>query len=60
MYSEKKNDRLVMDAIRLQNNNQHYQAAELFQRAGNQYRDPKEKAELWKAAEKARKTHYSD
>lgn len=60
MYSEKKNDKLVMEAIKLSNNNQHSQAAALFQRAGNQYRNPDEKAALWKAADKARKAHYSD
>ena len=60
MYVEKKNDKTVMDAIKAANNGHHTQAANLFQRAGNQYRNPSEKAELWKAAERSRRIANSD
>ena len=60
MYSERKNDKTVMEAIRLSNNNQHVQAAYAFQRAGNQYRNPAEKKALWDAAARARRLAASD
>lgn len=60
MYTEKKDDGLLHEAIRLSNNGHHYQAAQLYQRAGNQYRNPQEKKELWAAAERHRKISMSD
>lgn len=60
MWSEKKDDRLVIQAIERQNRGDHIGAANLFQRAGNQYRDPREKQQLWQAAERAKRIHYSD
>ena len=60
MRSERKDDSLVHEAIRLQNSGHHTQAAALLQRAGNQYRNPAEKAELWEAAARARKIATSD
>ena len=60
MWTAPKNDKTIMKAIALQNNGQHAQAARLFQDAGNQYRNPSEKAELWKAAERARCIASSD
>jgi hypothetical protein len=60
MYTERKNDSLVHKAIKLQNNGHHTQAAALFQRAGNQYRNPDEKKELWAAADRARRIASSD
>ncbi len=60
MYVDKKNDSVILKALKLANNNQHQQAAALYQQAGNQYRNPKEKAELWKAAERHRRIHNSD
>lgn len=54
MWAESKDDRLVMEAIKAQNNGQLTKAANLFQRAGNQCRNPEEKEQLWKAAKHAR------
>lgn len=60
MYCEQKNDKTVMEAVRLQNSGHHTQAAALFQRAGNQERNPSEKRTLWDAAERARRIANSD
>lgn len=60
MYVEKQNNRTVMDAFALQMQGHHQQAAELFQRAGNQIRNPAEKRELWDYAERARQIARSD
>jgi NADPH-dependent ferric siderophore reductase len=60
MYSERKNDATIMEAIKAANNGHHTQAAQLFQRAGNQYRNPSEKKELWAAAERSRRIANSD
>lgn len=55
-----KNDATIMEAVKLANNGFHTQAARAFQDAGNQYRNPAEKAELWKAAERHRRIAQSD
>lgn len=55
-----KSDDKIMEAIKLANNGHHTQAAMAFQDAGNQYRNPTEKAELWKAAERHRRIANSD
>jgi hypothetical protein len=60
MWVSKKNDKTVMDALRAANNNRHTEASRLFQDAGNQCRDPKEKAELWKSADRHRRIARSD
>jgi len=60
MWTESKNDKLVLDAVAAQNNGRHTEAAALFQRAGNQYRNPIEKDQLWKAAKRAREIASSD
>jgi len=60
MRSAPKNDKTIMDAIRLSNSGHHTQAAALYQRAGNQIRNPAEKEELWKAAERSRRIASSD
>lgn len=60
MYAQPKNDKTIMDAVKAANNGHHTQAANLFQRAGNQYRDPAEKKELWVAADRSRRIANSD
>lgn len=60
MYVERKNDKTIMEAIKASNNGQHTKAANLFQRAGNQYRNPSEKEELWAAAERSRRIASRD
>lgn len=60
MWTAPKNDKTIMDAVARQNRGDHTGAAALFQRAGNQYRRPDEKRELWKAAERARRIANSD
>jgi len=55
-----KNDNTVMRAVEAQNRGDHSAAARLFQDAGNQYRNPKEKDQLWKAAERSRRIRDSD
>lgn len=60
MYCEKKNDKTIMDAIKASNSGHHMQAANLFQRAGNQYRNPSEKRDLWAAADRSRRIAASD
>jgi hypothetical protein len=55
-----KNDKTIMDAIAAQNSGHHYKASCLFRDAGNQVRNPQEKKQLWEAAERAKKFHYSD
>jgi hypothetical protein len=56
----RKDDQTVLKAIKAQNRGSHLEAAKLFQDAANQERLPSEKDELWKAAQKARKTYFSD
>lgn len=51
---------LVLEALRLQNDGRHQQAARAFQSAGNQLRPLEEKQALWKAAEQARRIAASD
>lgn len=60
MRGEKRDDSLLIRAIEASNNGWHDTAAALYLQAGNQMRHPKEKAELWKASEKARRIHLSD
>jgi len=60
MYTERKDNKTVMDAVERMNRGDHTGAAAMFQRAGNQYRDPSEKAELWKAAARSRRIAASD
>lgn len=55
-----KNDSVVLEAIKAANNGHHTQAARLLQDAGNQYRNPAEKRELWAAAERHRRIAQSD
>lgn len=55
-----KTDVLVMKAIKAQNSGHHTQAAYLFRQAGNQYGNPSEKKELWKAADRAKRVAESD
>lgn len=60
MYVPPKNDKTIMEAIRLANNGHHYQAASKYQDAGNQVRNPAEKKLLWDAAKRHRRIHESD
>ena len=60
MWAESKDDGVVMEAIKAQNNGQLTRAAALYQRAGNQYRNPEEKEQLWKAAKHARYLESQD
>lgn len=60
MYTSPKNDRTIMRAIAEQNRGNHAGAARLFQDAGNQYRNPSEKKELWAAAKRAERIANSD
>ena len=60
MHTSPKNDNTIMRAVEAQNRGNHTQAARLFQEAGNQYRNPSEKKELWKAAERSRRIASSD
>ena len=60
MWVAEKNDNTVMQALTAQNNGQHQRAANLFREAANQYRNPNEKQQLWDAAKRAEKIHYSD
>lgn len=60
MYSAPKNDKVIMEALRASNAGHHTKAAYLYQKAGNQYRNPEEKRDLWNAAEKARRIANSD
>jgi hypothetical protein len=60
MYCKSKDDRTVIDALKLANNGHHTQAARMFQDAGNQERNPAEKKALWDAAERSRRIANSD
>lgn len=60
MWTAPKNDRTIMKAIEAQNRGDHNRASRLFQEAGNQYRNPSEKKELWDAAERSRRIRDSD
>ena len=60
MRCEQKDNSLLLEAMRLSNNGHHAQAAHVYQRAGNQYRNLSEKKELWAAAERSRRIAYSD
>lgn len=53
-------DEIVIEAIKLANNGRHGEASVLFQRAGNQYRNPDEKKTLWNAAVRHRRIANSD
>jgi hypothetical protein len=56
----RKDDKTVMRAIEAMNRGSHETAASLFQKAGNQIRNPSEKEQLWKAAERSRTIARSD
>ncbi len=60
MIGSKKDNSVVMLALAASTGNHHTTAAYLFQDAGNQMRDPKEKQMLWDAAAKARRAAASD
>jgi hypothetical protein len=60
MYTAPKNDKTIMEAVKASNSGHHTRAAALFQEAGNQYRNPEDKRELWQAAERARRIANSD
>ena len=60
MWTESKNDDLILRAVKAQSEGRLTEAANLFQRAGNQYRNPTEKETLWKAAARAREIESSD
>lgn len=60
MWSTPKSDKTIMEALEAANNGHHTTAASLFQDAGNQRRNPDEKRELWKAAERSRRIAQSD
>ena len=60
MRGDPKNDATIMRAIAASNRGDHYGASCLYNQAGNQMRDPKEKSELWQAAERAKRIHFSD
>ena len=60
MQGYPKNDKTIMEAVRLQNSGHHTQAAYKFREAGNQIRNPAEKRELWDAADRARRIAQSD
>jgi hypothetical protein len=60
MWTAPKNDKTVFKAIEKMNRGDHRGAAAEFQRAGNQYRSPKEKEQLWAAAERSRRIAESD
>ena len=55
-----KDDSVIQRAIVLQNDGHWSKAASLLQDAGNQYRNPSEKQDLWNAAERSRKIALSD
>lgn len=60
MNYEKNDDNFIMKAVASQNRGDHYGAYRMFQRAGNQCRNPSEKEQLWIAAERAKRIHDSD
>lgn len=60
MFTPKKDDTVVMQAIKAANNGDHLRASKLFRDAGNQIRRPEDKKALWNASERHLKTHYSD
>ncbi|MCD0415699.1 hypothetical protein LOC51_00595 [Rubrivivax sp. JA1024] len=60
MPDDRAKNALVLEAIRLQNSGHHQRAAQKFQDAGNQYRSPADKVELWAAADRARRVALSD
>ena len=60
MWTRPKNDKTILKAIELANKGHHRQAASRFQEAGNQYRNPAEKKELWEAAQRHRRIADSD
>ena len=53
MWCEPKNDSVILNAIKAQTNGRLTEASALFQRAGNQERNPADKEVLWKAAKHA-------
>lgn len=55
-----KDDSIIIRAVKAANSGHHLEAAHLYQDAGNQVRNPEEKEELWKAAERHREIHNSD
>ena len=60
MWTESKNDDVILQAVKAQSEGRLTEAANLFQRAGNQYRNPAEKETLWKAAARVREIESSD
>lgn len=60
MKVDKRDDAIVLKALKAQANGHHIAAANLFQKAGNQYRNPEEKKTLWNAAKNARQIYNSD
>lgn len=60
MRSTPKNNETILKAVREASRGNHTGAARLLQDAGNQYRNPEEKRELWKAAEQHRRIANSD
>lgn len=60
MKVDNRDDAIVLKALNAQANGRHIEAANLFQQAGNQYRNLEEKKTLWNAAENARRIHGSD
>ncbi len=55
-----KDDKTIMKAVSALNRGDHREAQACFQEAGNQIRNPKEKQELWNAAERSRNIINSD
>ncbi len=50
----------VMKAIEASNNGNHRKAASIYQSMGNEVRNPREKEQLWEAAENARRVADRD
>ncbi|MFJ3048564.1 hypothetical protein ACIPEN_22245 [Herbaspirillum chlorophenolicum] len=60
MWVPPKNDGVIMDAIKAQNSGHLQKAAAKFRDAANQYRNPAEKEELRRAADRLDRIRLSD
>jgi len=60
MYVPPKNDNTIMAAIRAANMGQLQSASAKFREAANQYRNPAEKEELRRAADRLDRIRFSD
>jgi hypothetical protein len=60
MWAKPKDDKVIIEALKAQNRGELTKASNLFRDAGNQYRNPAEKKELWNAAERMQRIRDSD